>query len=252
MQYTYIALILALIAFTYEASYPVIGKSTYKKLKNVKELSGLALSEDASFLWGVGDEGDFVKISTDGDNKVTKITNFDDDTEGITINRDTGDLIVSLEPNKVGIIKKSGGFKKLQILFKIQEAAKFGNAGLEGITYYKDGYVYVGSQSGPYLWKCDLKGKCGTKQKLKNVVKELTEVAGLCYDHERDRLWIIDSNKRRLYLLSGDAKKLLTKYELGKIGNPESVSVDHKHGVVWVGDDSSSASKLYKFKFSNL
>ena len=251
MQYTYIALILALIAFTYEASYPVIGKSTYKKLKNVKELSGLALSEDASFLWGVGDEGDFVKISTDGDNKVTKITNFDDDTEGITINRDTGDLIVSLEPNKVGIIKKSGGYKKLETLFKIKDAKNFGNSGLEGITYYKNGYIYVGSQEGPYLWKCDLKGNCGSKQKLKNVAKGLTEVAGLCYDNKRDRLWVIDSNEHKLYLLSGDAKKLLTKYDLGHIGNAESVAVDHKHGVVWVGDDSST-SKLYKFKFSNL
>ena len=55
-----------------------------------------------------------------------------------------------------------------------------------------------------------------------------------------------------IFLLSGDAHKLLKTYQLPKIRNPESLSVDHIHNVIWVGDDDNHGSKLYKFDVSNL
>jgi len=231
--------------------YPNISSNpTYSKVKNVNELSGLSLSEDGSFLWGVGDSGDLVKIST-SDYSVTKVKYFDDDTEGVTIHRETGDLIISLEPNKVSRVTKSSGFTKMETLFKIADAKNFGNSGLEGIAYYKNNEVWVGSQEGPYLWRVNLNGEIKEKIKLKSLVSGITEVAGLCYDVKRDRLWIIDSNECKIFLLSGDAKKHLKTYKLPHIGNAESLSVDHIHNVIWVGDDSST-SKLYKFEVTNL
>ena len=227
-----------------------MSKYTEKSVSKVKELSGLAISEDGSFLWGVGDGGDLVKISTK-DFKVTKVKSFDDDTEGITINRDTGDLLISMEPNKVGIVKKSSGFKKLETLFKVKDAKNFGNAGLEGITYYKNGEVYVGSQEGPYLWRIKIDGgEVLDKKRIKD--DGIKEVADLCYDHVSDLLYIIDSERRKIFVYTGDASKHLKTFKLPEIDNPESISIDRKNNCVWVGDDNDDGSKLYKFQVSGL
>ena len=233
-------------------SYPSLGLYSYYEVPDVKELSGLTISKDGSFLWGVGDSGDLVKISASSF-KVTKVNYFnDDDTEGVTINRDTGDLLISVEPNKVYIVTKSSDFKDYERLFKVSEAKNYGNLGFEGITYYKDNQVYLGSQEGPYLWRVKFDGEVKEKIELKKIISGITEVAGLCYDDKRDRLWIIDSEERKIFLLSGDGKTLLKTYKVPDINNPESISVDHINKVIWVGDDSKPTSRLYKFDVSNL
>ena len=157
-----------------------------------------------------------------------------------------------MEPNGVGRIA-APGFNHLETLFKIADAKGYGNAGVEGLTYYKDGLVYAGAQTGSDLFCCNLEtGELVWKKRLRDIFPSITEIADLCYDPFTDWLWIIDSESRKFFALTGDAETLLGSYSVRGIENPESVCVDHKHSCIWVGDDYGSTSYLYRFDFTGL
>jgi len=247
--------------------YPVFRDFQMAKVK-VNELSGLRLSQNEDFVWGVGDSGDLVKFSLSIDNpNISNEYSYNDkksgkDLEGITIYRDSEgpnkDLLVCKEPNYVLRIREEAtGKYKVETLFEVEEAKDFGNDGIEGITYYKDDIVYLGSQKNTTLWKYNIK----TKEKiekilLKDVKKEITEVADIYYDYDKDRLWLLDSEIFTIFILTGDGKEYLKKYNLKEIiediDNPEALTVDHKNGVVWIGCDTGKTSRLYKLNFENL
>lgn len=228
---------------------PEMGKRTKYTVK-VNELSGICLSTDGTFLWGVGDDGHLARIGLEGE--VLETRSISGDCEDITINPATGDLLIGLEPNGVGRVA-APDFKKLETLFKIADAAKYGNAGLEGLTYYKDNMVYAGTQTGSDLFLCDLgTGEVIWKKRLREIFPSITEIGGLCYDPLTDWLWIIDSEARKITALTGDAEMLLGAWSVRGIENPESLCVDHIHSCIWVGDDYGSTSYLYRYEFTGL
>ena len=232
-----------------EPKMPEMGKRTRYSVA-FNELSGLCLSADESFLWTVGDDGDLAKLSFDG--IISDKIHIGGDTEAVSRHPDTGDLLIGLEPNGVGIVK-SPDFDKRTTLFVIEEAKGYGNAGLEGLTYYKNGLVYAGMQTGSDLFCCKLEtGEVVWQKRLRDIFPAITEIADLCYDPLTDWLWIIDSESRRFFALTGDAEELLGSYSVKGIENPESICVDHKHSCIWVGDDYGSTSYLYKFEFTGL
>ena len=228
---------------------PRMGKRTKYTVK-FNELSGIWLSEDKSFLWGVGDDGDLAKISLEGE--VLYSFHIGGDAEDVSINPETGDLLIGLEPDGVGVVKAPGFNTKVSTLFSIKAAKNYGNAGVEGLTYYKDGKVYAGAQSNSHLFLCDLAtGEVLWEKKMYN--KQLvSEIAGLCYDPLTDLLWIIDSEARKMFIFSGDTETYYGAFSVSGISNPESIHVDHTHGCVWVGDDAGSTSYLYKYEFTGL
>ena len=245
--------------WTNPADAPVMGRVTSWTLKGVVELSGLCLSKDKDFMWGVGDQGDLYKINFDA--TFEHIKNFDNDLEGLCIDPDTGDLYIASEPNRIRVIR-APGYDKLVKLCEVADAANYENSGLEGIAFYK-GQLYVGSQTGANYWRYSLTGeKLSNKTSLRNVCPTISEVGDMCYDAERDRLWVIDSNSNStrpeylpftLYMFSGDASKIIAKYPLSSFtkNNPEVCLVDHAHNCIWIADDSSD-SILHKVEFSNL
>ena len=238
---------------------PVMGKVTSWTLKGVVELSGLCLSKDKDFMWGVGDQGDFYKIHFDG--TFEHIKNFDNDLEGLCMDPETGDLYIASEPNRIRVIR-APNYDTLVKICEVADAASYENSGLEGIAYYK-GQLYVGAQTGANYWRYSLKGeKLSNKTSLRTVCPTISEVGDMCYDAERDRLWVIDSNSNSsrpeylpftLYMFSGDASKVIAKYPLSSFtkNNPEVCCVDHTHNCIWIADDSSN-SILHKVEFSNL
>ncbi len=250
-----------------EPRMPEIGKRT-KYAVQFNELSGLCLSEDGSFLWGLGDGSEIARLSFEGEvleKASLKTTGGSSiDSEAISLNYDTGDLLIGGEPasvcnipkDKVGGIFSASTFKGVDALFKIDDAKGFSNAGLEGLTYYKDGLAYAGTQTGSYLYLCDLAtGEVKWRKDLRTIFPAITEIADLCYDPLTDWLWIIDSESRYFFALTGDAETLLGSYstfQKGKIENPESICVDHAHSCIWVGDDYGSTSYLYRFEFTGL
>lgn len=242
----------------------IVGKPTKHSVK-FNELSGLYLSADKDFIWGVGDDGDLARLSFDG--KLLESVHIGGDCEDVSINPETGDLLIGLEPNGVGVVKAPGFNSRVSTLFSIAACNNYGNAGIEGLTYYKEGKIFVGAQSNSHLFFCDL----ATKQvewDLKLYNKELiSEIAGLCYDPVTDWLWVIDSEAKKVFVLSAEvlvtadkslpaadiiSSALLGAYPVKEAENPESVCVDHANSCIWVGDDYGETSYLFKYEMDSL
>ena len=240
-----------------DQTVPTMGsveKSFDLKVNNntiVQELSGLCLSKDGDFLWGVGDKGTLYKINFDGTASIQWTS--DSNMEGLAMDPNTGTMYMCYEPNNIYTL--TGEYTSKTKLFDVEEAKSMNNSGVEGIAW-RDGYLYLGAQTNATLWKYELNGTKVWKKELKSVVSKIKEVAGLDYDAENDWLWVLDSENMALYLLDGEATQLLATYDLSSIAskNPEGVAVDRKHNCIWIGEDYSSSttpSKLHKIAFSN-
>ncbi len=233
---------------------PVMG--SYKKfdLSGVTELSGLCLSKDGDFLWGVGDQGNIYKITFDG--KASNHWYHDADMEGITLDPETGDMYIAIEGSQKVYLVAAPDYNSYQTIWYVQEAVDgdYGNSGLEGISWYKGDRLYIGSQTGANLWLYTKAGEKLSKISLKkDVSSDISEVGDLCYDPLSDRLWVVDSNNFKLFLLTGDGKTLLNTYDLSGMtkDNPEAICVDHVNNCIWVGDDDEP-SRIFKIEFENL
>lgn len=219
---------------------------------SVPEISGLCFTADGSALWAVGDNGYLGQVSFDG--QCTKFWSRSADMEGITIHPETGDLYIALEDGSQSVARvKAPDYQAsdYEVLFKVQDAKNFSNSGLEGITYYKDNTLYVGSQEGAWLFRYTVDGEMLSKVSLKKIVRGLKEVGGLYYDPVTDWLWVTDSEMHKLYVLDGEATHLLAAYPVSYISNNESVCVDHERGCVWVGNDEGTP-KVFKIEFEGL
>lgn len=231
--------------FENEPGTPV--KGGYQKYNvDLAELSGLCLHTDRSFLWGVGDQGEVVKLDFEG--KIEKVFKQSLDMESVTIDPATGDLYLGCESNWVGIVK-APEYKKATELFRVEEAADYGNSGIEGISWYKDGTILVGAQTGARLWAYKTDGTQLWSKSLKTVAIGCQEIADICYDPVKDQIWIIDSESQSIYLFNGDATKHLATYKVNYAGNCESVYLDTERGCVWVADDSEP-SELFRVEFT--
>ena len=224
---------------------PVKGSYTKYNVK-LQELSGLCLNPDNSFLWGVGDQGNLVKLDFEGN--VERVLSKGYDMEGVTINPATGDLYLGCEANYVYKVL-APDYKKTQEIFRIKEAANYGNSGIEGISWYKDDMLLVGTQTGAYMWACKLDGTIVWRKCMKTVAIGMLEIADICYDPIKDQIWIIDSETQSIYLFNGDANKHLATYKVTFGGNCESVCLDYSNNCVWVADDTDS-SVLFKIDFT--
>ena len=232
----------------------MMGSYVKYSLSSVVELSDLCLSKDKDFLWGVCDEnGDLYKIGFNG--KATLHWQHSADMEGVTVDPDSGDLFIAVEGEQKVYRVYAPAYNTYKTIWYVQEAVdgSYGNSGLEGITWYKDGTMYIGSQTGANLWTYKVDGTKVSKVSLKTVASGITEVAGLCYDPERDLLWVIDSNVFKIFLFSGDASELIAEYDISSMtkNNPESICVDHANSCVWVADDDQQ-STLIKISFKDL
>ena len=231
--------------------------------KMVEELSGLCLSKDEDFLWGVHDKGTLYKIHFDG--SFEQQWYHEADMEGITMDPSNGDLYIGLESSSKSAYKvPAPGYNSYSSLFAVEGVESMGNSGIEGITWHK-GNLYFGSQTGARLFEYSLDGTQLSKKSLRDVTSTISEVGDLYYDPVSDYLWVLDSNSNKdrpeylpftLYLFNGNATKLLATYSIGDFAhwNPEAVCVDHKNGCVWVGEDcdSGNPSLLHKISFTNL
>lgn len=213
---------------------------------DIEELSGLCLHTDGSFLWGVGDPGTLAKISFDG--KVRKVMTRSFDMEGITIDPETGDLYICCEPASVYKVV-APDYKVTKSALYIEDARNYGNSGLEGISWYKDGLLLVGAQTGATMWAYRPDGTMVWKKSMREVAIGMKEIADICYDPVKDRIWIIDSDTQSIYLFNGDATEHLATYPVSFGGNCESVYLDYGNSCVWIADDDSP-SRLYKIDFT--
>ena len=228
--------------------YPEMGACQVIKAR-VEELSGLCMTKDSTALWAVGDEGAICKVSFSG--VVTPVLKTRLDAEGITLNPATGDLYIAVEGDQMVCRLKAPDYQRLDTLFYIKEAVEedFDNNGLEGISFYKDSLLFVGSQEDALLWTCKLDGTIVSRRSLMDETSLIEEIAGLCYDPVKNWLWVTDSDACKLFLFSAETFDLLASYDIPSIENAESICVDRTHNCIWVGSDEDSP-KLYKFTFT--
>lgn len=234
---------------------PEMGERTKFTVK-FNELSGLCLSADADFLWAIDDNGVLGKLSFTGEVLYKKSLGIDP--EAVTL-EPSGDLLVGNEEPCSVYRVAAPDFNKATKLFTIPGTSGFGNAGMEGLTYYKEGLVLSGMQTGSWLFCCEVDGgNVVWKKEVRKIFPAITEIAGLCYDPLTDWLWVIDSESHQFFALTitGDpvdpTLTMLARYKIGGTDNPESISVDHVHSCIWVGDDYGSTSYLYRYDFTGL
>ena len=228
--------------------YPEMG--AYQVIKvNVEELSGLCMTQDSSAFWAVGDEGALCNVSFAG--AVTPVLSSRLDLEAITLNPASGDLYLAVEGDQMVCRVAAPDYNRIDTLFYIQEALQrdFDNNGLEGISFYKDSLLFVGSQEDALVWTCKLDGTVVSRISLCDETSLIKEVAGLCYDPVKKWLWVTDSDACKLFIFSAETFDLLASYDVPFIENAESICVDRNHSCVWVGSDEDSP-KLYKFTFT--
>ena len=215
----------------------------------VEELSGLCMNKDTTAFWAVGDEGTLNKVSFSG--AVTPVLSFDLDAEGITINPATGDLYIAAEGDQMVCRVAAPDYRKVDTLFHIQEALQrdFDNNGLEGIAFYGDSLLFVGSQEDALVWTCTLDGEIVSRVSLLDEAPQIEEVAGLYYDAAKKWLWVTDSDACKFFIFSTESFDLVASYDIPQIENAESICVDRSRNCVWIGSDEDSP-KLYRFSFT--
>ena len=224
---------------------PVMG--SYKRYSvNVEEISGICLNKDKTALLACGDQGVLKEI--DPETMVAKtIWTRDADMEAITLDPRTNDLYIGIEYSQKVYKLAAPDYQKHSSIIYVQEAIdkEYKNSGVEGIAYWKDDLVFIGTQWGANLWVYKLDGTMVSKTSLSSFADE---IAGLDYDPVGDWLWVVDSNYKKFYICT-TAGKLLATYDVSFISNAESICVDRDRNCVWIGSDESSP-KIYKFDFT--
>ena len=247
----------------------------YKVKVGISELSGISLSKDGDFFWGIDDDGGLysIKMNSKRKAKVTHIWKKSAEMEGLAMDPD-GNLFIGVEDdndisaymipyhadtNEYNFVnKKCTDYKHI---YATKGTEDFDNDGAEGITWYKNG-LYFGTQLGVNLhyYKFNEKNKLSfvSKKSLCDVKDsdgnkcDIDEIAGLDYDAINDRLWVVDSVKFKIYVFDGEANKLLASYYIGEeaYDNPEGLCVDIENNCVWVCEDIDGTSKIHKYSFA--
>lgn len=224
---------------------PVMG--TYKRYNvDVEEISGICLNKDKTALLACGDQGVLKEIDPNT-MAVKTIWTRDADMEAITLDPRTNDLYIGIEYSQKVYKLDAPDYQKHSSIIYVQEAIdkEYKNSGVEGIAYWKDDLVFIGTQWGANLWVYKLDGTMVSKTSLSGFADE---IAGLDYDPVGDWLWVVDSNYKKFYICTVEGK-LLATYDVGFISNAESICVDRDRSCVWIGSDESSP-KIYKLEFT--
>ena len=226
-----------------EPKIPVMGDRVVYDV-DVDEISGLCMTADRSALLSCGDKGIVKKISFEGE--VTDVWTNASDMEGITVDPSTGHIYIAIERAQNICMLEAPDYKDHSIIFAVQEAVddRYWNDGLEGVEYYKDDILFVGSQRNAYLWQYRYDGTMLSKISLTDFAQE---IADICYDPVADWLWIVDSVAFKIFICTVDGE-LLATYDVSDIENAESICIDRERNCVWVGSDEDNP-KLYRYTF---
>ena len=209
------------------------------------EVSGLCAAPAGDGLLAASDENGIYHVGWDG-TTTPFYTEASLDCEGVTLDPATGDVYYIVERKQEVRRLAAPDHDKSELLGVIRDVGFGTNDGLEGITWLGDGTLLVGNQ-----WKPVRLMRFGVKDGVRGYTEPgfTSEIADLCYDPVRDVLWMADSERRVLHLCTPEGA-LLASWPMPFIDNGEGVYVDHAHGCVWVGDDTTS--RIYRIDFEGL
>ena len=227
-----------------------MGGYTSISTTDIEGFSGICLAPDGSGFIAASDRGGVYRVSFSGEATPLYVDNpgiMGLDCEGVTLDPSTGDIYFVAERNKQEVCRLSApGYNESEVLATITDGSF--NSGLEAITWMGDGTLMVGNQAEPCLL-LRLSATDGSILSRVNITEGITDISDLCYDAERNALWIADSETRTINLcdLQGKIQK---SYSVSFIDNGEGLCIDRERQCIWVSDDTTS--KIYKITFSNL
>ncbi len=223
---------------------PVMGEVSWIGT-DCPEVSGLCLAPDGGGLIAASDEKGLYRITWDG-GTTPFLVKWRMDCEGVTFDPETGDIYYIVEGLQQVWRLKAPEYGRPEKICTIRDAGYLTNRGLEGITWFRNGTLLLGNQRKPTLLiRYSLKVGTLSQKELTGV----SEIAGLCYDPIRNTLWIADSERHTINMCTPDGE-LLASWTVPFIDNAEGICVDHGHGCIWVGDDTTS--RIYRISFENL
>ena len=232
-------------ASSMDASYRPEMRDTSSIQTTCPEVSGLCLAPAGDGLLAASDEQGVYHVAWDG-TTTPFYTRRWTDCEGVTIAPATKDVYFIVERRQEVRRLAAPDYSEPELLGVISEVGFRTNDGLEGITWFRDGTLLVGNQ-----WKPVVLMRFSPEEGVlsRRELSITTEIADLCYDPVRDVLWIADSESHVIRLCTPEGK-LLATYPVPFIDNGEGLCVDHGHGCIWVGDDTTS--KVYRINFEGL
>ena len=228
------------------AYHPVMGEVEEELATSVPEVSGVCQAPDGKGFLAASDENGIWYVSPSGESRKFFVSAGWLDCEGVTVDPGTKDVYYIVEGKQELRRLSAPDYTDDQLVFTLQDAGLNTNSGLEGVSWYKDGMLFLGNQRKPNLLvKYSLKDGVVARTELVGT----REIADLYYDPVRNKLWIADSINRTLNMCNPEGEVLLS-WPVPFIDNGEGIYVDHANSCVWVGDDTTS--KLYKIHFDNL
>lgn len=228
-----------------------MGGYTTISTTGIQGFSGICLAPDGSGFIAASDRGGVYKVSFSGEATplYVETDGFGLDCEGVTLDPATGDVYFVLEREKQEVRRvRAPEYSESEVLAVITEVSSSSNSGLEAITWMGDGTLMVGNQANPCLL-LRLSATDGSIISRREITGGITDISDLCYDSERNALWIADSETRTINLcdLQGNVQK---SYSVSFIDNGEGLCVDRERQCIWVSDDTTA--NIYKISFSNL
>ena len=228
-----------------------MGGYTTISTTGIEGFSGICLAPDGSGFIAASDRGGVYKVSFSGEATplYVETDGFGLDCEGVTLDPATGDVYFVLEREKQEVRRvRAPEYSESEVLAVITEVSSSSNSGLEAITWMGDGTLMVGNQANPCLL-LRLSATDGSIISRREITGGITDISDLCYDSERNALWIADSETKTINLcdLQGNVQK---SYSVSFIDNGEGLYVDRERQCIWVSDDTTA--NIYKISFSNL
>ena len=228
-----------------------MGGYTTISTTGIQGFSGICLAPDGSGVIAASDRGGVYKVSFSGEAATLYVetAGFGLDCEGVTVDPATGDVYFVLEREKQEVRRvRAPEYSESEVLAVITEVSSSSNSGLEAITWMGDGTLMVGNQANPCLL-LRLSATDGSIISRREITGGITDISDLCYDSERNALWIADSETKTINLcdLQGNVQK---SYSVSFIDNGEGLYVDRERQCIWVSDDTTA--NIYKISFSNL
>ena len=228
-----------------------MGGYTTISTTGIQGFSGICLAPDGSGFIAASDRGGVYKVSFSGEAATLYVetAGFGLDCEGVTVDPATGDVYFVLEREKQEVRRvRAPEYSESEVLAVITEVSSSSNSGLEAITWMGDGTLMVGNQANPCLL-LRLSATDGSIISRREITGGITDISDLCYDSERNALWIADSETKTVNLcdLQGNVQK---SYSVPFIDNGEGLCVDRERQCIWVSDDTTA--NIYKISFSNL
>jgi uncharacterized protein YjiK len=217
----------------------------------ISDFSGVCVSYDKSFLWGVSNSEGIYKLDFEGNiiEHTLKVTN---DFEGITLDGSNGNIYLVEESgsekasNSNSIYSFNPDTKALDFIYKVDIANSVGNKGLEGIAVVGE-ELWVCNQDAP---KIIIKYNPASKTVTGSLELGWAGfINDLAYDPDNGTLWMTDTQKGRLVNFSKDGLIIKTYSTESIIRKPEGVALDKNRNCIWLCCDDSGQLAKMKYKF---